>query len=285
MDIALSKEERAFAERMRTFFTTEIPEEIRAKGARGEHASRDDIRTSQRIMNEHGLAVPHWPTEWGGQDWTPVQRHLWAEEMLLAHVPPPLAFNTQMVGPVIATFGSQELKQRFLPKTANLDIWWCQGFSEPNAGSDLASLKTTAVRDGDDYVVNGQKTWTTLGPVRRLDLLPRPHRPRGQEAARHLVPAHRHGRPGRHRPADPPHRRRLRGQRGLLRERPRAGREPRRRGEQGLGLRQVPARQRAHRRRRRRPDQGAHPAHQAHRRRRRTTAAGRCSTTRCSAPG
>ncbi|WP_375501826.1 acyl-CoA dehydrogenase family protein [uncultured Jatrophihabitans sp.] len=163
MDIALSKEERAFAERMRTFFRTEIPEEIRAKGARGEHASRDEIVTSQRIMNEHGLAVPHWPTEWGGQDWTPVQRHLHAEEMLLAHVPPPLAFNTQMIGPVIATFGSQEIKERFLPKTANLDIWWCQGFSEPNAGSDLASLKTIAVRDGDHYIVNGQKTWTTLG--------------------------------------------------------------------------------------------------------------------------
>ncbi|MBE7189066.1 acyl-CoA dehydrogenase family protein, partial [Jatrophihabitans endophyticus] len=163
MDIALSKEERAFAERMRTFFTTEIPEEIRAKGARGEHATADDIRTSQRIMNEHGLAVPHWPTEWGGQDWTPIQRHLYAEEMLLAHVPPPLAFNTQMVGPVIATFGSQEIKERFLPKTASLEIWWSQGFSEPNAGSDLASLKTTAVRDGDSYIVNGQKTWTTLG--------------------------------------------------------------------------------------------------------------------------
>ena len=163
MDIALSKEERAFAERMRTFFTTEIPAEIREKGARGEHASADDIRTSQRIMNEHGLAVPHWPSEWGGQDWTPIQRHLYAEEMLLAHVPPPLAFNTQMVGPVIATFGSQELKERFLPKTASLDIWWSQGFSEPNAGSDLASLKTSAVRDGDSYIVNGQKTWTTLG--------------------------------------------------------------------------------------------------------------------------
>jgi alkylation response protein AidB-like acyl-CoA dehydrogenase len=148
---------------MRTFFTTEIPEEIRSKGARGEHFGKDDIRTSQRILNEHGLAVPHWPSEWGGQDWSPVQRHLYAEEMLLAHVPPPLAFNTQMVGPVIATFGSQQVKERFLPKTASLDIWWCQGFSEPNAGSDLASLKTTAVRDGDHYVVNGQKTWTTLG--------------------------------------------------------------------------------------------------------------------------
>ena len=82
--------------------------------------------------------------------------------MALAHVPPPLAFNAAMVGPVIATFGSEEQKQRFLPPTANLDIWWCQGFSEPNAGSDLASLTTRAVRDGDEYVINGQKTWTTL---------------------------------------------------------------------------------------------------------------------------
>jgi alkylation response protein AidB-like acyl-CoA dehydrogenase len=163
MDIALSKEDRAFAERMREFFTSEVPVEIRAKLARGEHASRDDVVTSQRILNAHGLAVPHWPVEWGGQDWTPLQRHLWAEEMTLAHVPPPIVFNTAMVGPVIATFGSQQLKERFLPATANADIWWSQGFSEPNAGSDLASLKTTAVRDGDEYVVNGQKTWTTYG--------------------------------------------------------------------------------------------------------------------------
>ena len=162
MDIALSKEERAFGERMRAFFTTEIPEEIRAKGERGETLSREDIVTTQQILNAHGLAVPNWPVEWGGQDWTPVQRHLWAEEMALAHVPPPLAFNAAMIGPVIATFGSEEMKQRFLPPTANLDIWWCQGFSEPNAGSDLASLKTAAVRDGDEYIVNGQKTWTTL---------------------------------------------------------------------------------------------------------------------------
>jgi alkylation response protein AidB-like acyl-CoA dehydrogenase len=162
VELALSKEDRAFAEQMRTFFTTEIPAEIRDRLARGEHASKDDIVNSQRILNAHGLAVPHWPVEWGGQNWTPLQRHIWAEEMILAYVPPPLVFNTAMVGPVIATFGSQELKERFLPKTANLDIWWSQGFSEPNAGSDLASLKTSAIRDGDEYVVNGQKTWTTL---------------------------------------------------------------------------------------------------------------------------
>jgi alkylation response protein AidB-like acyl-CoA dehydrogenase len=162
MELGLSKEDRAFAEQMREFFSTEIPAEIRERLARGEHATKEDFVTSQRIMNAHGLAVPHWPVEWGGQDWTPLHRHLWAQEMTAAHVPPPLVFNTAMVGPVIATFGSQELKERFLSKTANLDIWWSQGFSEPNAGSDLASLKTSAVRDGDHYVVNGQKAWTTL---------------------------------------------------------------------------------------------------------------------------
>jgi alkylation response protein AidB-like acyl-CoA dehydrogenase len=161
MELALSKEDRAFAEQMRSFFTTEIPVEIRERLARGEHPTKDDIVTSQRILNAHGLAVPHWPVEWGGQNWTPLQRHLWSEEMTLAHVPHPIVFNTAMVGPVIATFGNQDIKQRFLPKTANADIWWSQGFSEPNAGSDLASLKTSALRDGDEYVVNGQKTWTT----------------------------------------------------------------------------------------------------------------------------
>ena len=162
MDVVFSQEERAFAEQMRTFFTTEVPLDIRQRVGRGEHPTREDIVLTQQLLNKHGLAVPHWPVEWGGQDWTPVQRHLWADEMALANVPAPVAFNAAMVGPVIATFGSEELKQRFLPRTANLDIWWCQGFSEPNAGSDLASLKTSAVRDGDQYIVNGQKTWTTL---------------------------------------------------------------------------------------------------------------------------
>jgi alkylation response protein AidB-like acyl-CoA dehydrogenase len=162
MDLALSKEDRAFAERMRALFTSEIPAELRDRVARGEHPTREDVVNTQRTLNEHGLAVPHWPVEWGGQDWTALQRHLWAEEMTLAHVPSPIVFNTAMVGPVIATFGSQELKQRFLAKTASGEIWWSQGFSEPNAGSDLASLKTSAVRDGDEYIVNGQKTWTTL---------------------------------------------------------------------------------------------------------------------------
>jgi alkylation response protein AidB-like acyl-CoA dehydrogenase len=163
MRLELSPEDAAFREEMRQFFTTEVPQEIRDAVAARRELSKEQIVQSQRILNAAGLAVPNWPVEWGGRDWTPLQRHIWHEEMQRACVPIPLAFNASMVGPVIAAFGSQEQKERFLPATANLDIWWSQGFSEPDAGSDLASLRTTAVRDGDEYVVNGQKTWTTLG--------------------------------------------------------------------------------------------------------------------------
>jgi alkylation response protein AidB-like acyl-CoA dehydrogenase len=161
--LELSDADAAFRDELREFFTTKIPAEIRER-ARNENLNYpEDVVISLRILNEAGLAVPHWPVEWGGKDWTPLQHQIWAEELRMACVPEPLAFNVGMVGPVIAHFGSQELKERFLPATANLDIWWCQGFSEPEAGSDLASLRTTAVRDGDHYVINGQKTWTTLG--------------------------------------------------------------------------------------------------------------------------
>ena len=163
MDLSFTPEERAFRTEMREFFITQVPHRIRDEVQRGEHVSRDDQVTAQRILNANGLAVPHWPSQWGGRDWTPVQMYIYQDELQQACVPPPLGFNTNMVGPVIAQFGSGEQKQKFLPATANLDIWWCQGFSEPGAGSDLASLGTTAVRDGDHYVVNGQKTWTTLG--------------------------------------------------------------------------------------------------------------------------
>ncbi|WP_459547786.1 acyl-CoA dehydrogenase family protein [Nocardia sp. X0981] len=162
MKLTLSPDEIAFRDELRKIYTTAIPAEIRERVKYGHELSREDIVTTHRALNEHGLAVPNWPVEWGGKDWTPMQRHLWQDEMQLASVPEPLTFNAQMVGPVIAQFGSAELKQRFLPPTANLDIWWCQGFSEPDAGSDLASLRTTAVRDGDSYIVNGQKIWTTL---------------------------------------------------------------------------------------------------------------------------
>ena len=163
MQLALSAEDAEFRDEMREFFTTKIPQEIRDAVRDRRELTKDQMVQSMRILNEHGLAVPNWPTEWGGRDWSPLRRHIWHEEMQRAYVPGPLAFNASMIGPVIAQFGSQEMKERFLPPTANLDIWWSQGFSEPDAGSDLASLTTRAVRDGDEYVVNGQKTWTTLG--------------------------------------------------------------------------------------------------------------------------
>lgn len=163
MHLRLSPDDAAFQQRMRDYFTTEFPEDLREKVATGGQLTPEDIRRSQATLAEAGLAAPGWPTQWGGQDWTALQKHIWNSELQAAAVPPPLPFNTSMVGPVIATFGSEELKERFLPKTATAEIWWCQGFSEPGAGSDLASLRTSAVREGEEYVVNGQKTWTTLG--------------------------------------------------------------------------------------------------------------------------
>jgi len=161
MRMRLTAEETEFRASMRAFFAERIPAEIRERAEAGATREPDDIVAVQRILNAHGLAVPNWPVEWGGRDWTAVQRHIYLDEMSLAHVPEPLTFNVDMVGPVIARFGDEDLKRRFLPPTANLDIWWCQGFSEPDAGSDLAALRTRAVRSGDEFVVNGQKTWTT----------------------------------------------------------------------------------------------------------------------------
>jgi hypothetical protein len=163
MQLELSEDERAFRDEMREFFTTKVSEEIRTRVAEGRELSKDQIVEAQRTLNQAGYAVPRWPVEHGGQDWTEIQFHIWHEEMERACVPTPLAFNAGMIGPVIAHFGTEEQKEKFLPRTANVDIFWSQGFSEPDAGSDLASLRTTAVKDGDDWIVNGQKTWTTLG--------------------------------------------------------------------------------------------------------------------------
>ncbi|MDA8248538.1 MAG: acyl-CoA dehydrogenase family protein [Rhodospirillales bacterium] len=162
MDLRFTPDEIAFREEVRHFLRREIPADIRRRLSDGRHLSRQDMVTCHRILNARGWAVPHWPREWGGQDWSPVFLYILQEEIQRAAVPPPLPFNVNMVGPVIATFGNAAQQRRFLPATANIDIWWCQGFSEPGAGSDLAGLRTRAERDGDCYVVNGQKTWTTL---------------------------------------------------------------------------------------------------------------------------
>jgi pimeloyl-CoA dehydrogenase large subunit len=163
MDLRFSPEEIAFRDEVRHFFTTQIPESIRRKTIEGRKLDKQDIVTAHRIMFAKGWATPNWPKEWGGRDWTPIQQYIFMEELQKSGSPQPLQFNVQMCGPVVYTFASEAQKQRFLPRMASLDDWWCQGFSEPGAGSDLASLKTTAKRDGDHYIVNGQKTWTTLG--------------------------------------------------------------------------------------------------------------------------
>jgi pimeloyl-CoA dehydrogenase large subunit len=162
MDLRFSGEELAFRDEVRTFFKESLPPAIREKLKEGRHTNKDELVQWTRILNKKGWAVSHWPKEYGGTGWTPVQQYIFLDELQQAPAPSPLPFGVSMVGPVIYTFGSDVQKKQFLPRIANLDDWWCQGFSEPGAGSDLASLKTTAKRDGDHYVINGQKTWTTL---------------------------------------------------------------------------------------------------------------------------
>jgi pimeloyl-CoA dehydrogenase large subunit len=162
MDLRFTDEEVAFRDEVRTFFKENLPPAIREKLKEGRHTSKDELVEWTRILNKKGWAVSHWPKEFGGTGWTPVQQYIFLDELQQAPAPSPLPFGVSMVGPVIYTFGSDAQKKQFLPRIANLDDWWCQGFSEPGAGSDLASLKTTAKRDGDHYVINGQKTWTTL---------------------------------------------------------------------------------------------------------------------------
>jgi len=162
MDLRFTPEEIAFRDEVRAFMREALPAAIRRKMVEGHRLVKDDIVAWQRILNAKGWAVPHWPVEWGGTGWTPVQQYIFRDELQQAPAPEPLQFGTTMVGPVIAHFGNEAQKHRFLPRIANIDDWWCQGFSEPGSGSDLASLRTAAKRDGGHYVVNGQKTWTTM---------------------------------------------------------------------------------------------------------------------------
>ena len=162
MNLSLTPEEQAFRDEVRTFFKENVPPAIKQKMREGRHTSKQDLVDWTRILHKKGWAVPHWPKEYGGTGWSPVQQYIFNEELQMAPAPAPLAFGVNMVGPVLYTFASEEQKQKYLPRIASLDDWWCQGFSEPGSGSDLASLKTKAERKGDKWIVNGQKTWTTL---------------------------------------------------------------------------------------------------------------------------
>ncbi|MAP12731.1 MAG: pimeloyl-CoA dehydrogenase large subunit [Gammaproteobacteria bacterium] len=162
MHLQLTEEERAFQQEVRTFMRDNVPASIKEKVERGVSLSREDHVTWQKILHKQGWMAPGWPVEHGGTGWSPVQKHIFEEEMAMASTPRIVPFGVAMVAPVIMKFGSEEQKQRFLPRILATDDWWCQGYSEPGSGSDLASLSTKAERDGDYYVVNGQKTWTTM---------------------------------------------------------------------------------------------------------------------------
>ncbi len=161
MDIAYSQAEQSLRREIRAFFRSACAPETRRKLLLGHRLTRAQVVQWHMTLHDRGWAVPAWPVQWGGTGWSPIEQSIFNEEVFLAPVPEPLSQNVKMVGPVIIAFGSDELKRRFLQPTARLDYWFCQGFSEPGAGSDLASLRTAARRDGDHYVVNGQKVWTT----------------------------------------------------------------------------------------------------------------------------
>ncbi|TFW22463.1 pimeloyl-CoA dehydrogenase large subunit [Massilia arenosa] len=162
MDLNYSPTELAFRDEVRTFLAAHLPADLQHKVRRHLRLTKDDYVRWHRILNQQGWVAPNWPAEYGGPGWTPVQRHIFDEECARAGTPPIMPFGVNMVAPVIMAFGNEAQKAYYLPRILACDDWWCQGYSEPGAGSDLASLKTSARREGDHYVVNGQKTWTTL---------------------------------------------------------------------------------------------------------------------------
>jgi alkylation response protein AidB-like acyl-CoA dehydrogenase len=162
MQLAFSAAELAFRREVGEFIRGNLPPDIRERMRLGKALSKDDMRRWHRILFERGWAAPHWPAEHGGPGWGAVERYLFEEELAANDAPSLLPFGLTMVGPVIYTFGAREQQTRFLPPILSGEHFWCQGYSEPGAGSDLASLQTRAVRDGDHYVVNGTKTWTSL---------------------------------------------------------------------------------------------------------------------------
>jgi alkylation response protein AidB-like acyl-CoA dehydrogenase len=162
MELAYTPAERAFREEVRQFLRRKLPPEIARKLLENKSLEKDDVMRWHRILNERGWVAPNWPKEYGGCGWSAVERHIFDEECAEAGAPPVIAFAVTMCGPVIIAFGNQWQKEHFLPRILSGEHVWCQGFSEPGSGSDLASLKTRAVKDGDHYVVNGQKIWTTL---------------------------------------------------------------------------------------------------------------------------
>jgi alkylation response protein AidB-like acyl-CoA dehydrogenase len=163
MDLNYTDEQQDFRTEVRTFLNKSLPIHICEKVRLGKRLTKADSKQWNKILNDQGWLATNWPKKYGGTEWDAIQRQIFEEEACLAHAPRIVPFGLTMLAPVLFAFGNEAQKQRFLPRILNGEDWWCQGYSEPDAGSDLASIKTRAELDGDHYVVNGQKTWTTLG--------------------------------------------------------------------------------------------------------------------------
>ena len=163
MDLNYSPADEAFRAEVRTYLEEYLPADLQHKVLHHKRLSKDDLVRWHKIVAQKGWVGTNWPIEYGGTGWSSVQRHIWEEECARAGTPPILPFGVAMVAPVIMAFGNEAQKRYYLPRILSCEDWWCQGYSETGSGSDLASLKTRAERDGDHYIVNGQKTWTTLG--------------------------------------------------------------------------------------------------------------------------
>jgi alkylation response protein AidB-like acyl-CoA dehydrogenase len=161
MDMSFTPEQTAFRDEVRAWIREAMPPEMRRRAENGANFEQSETLEWHKILYEKGWIAPHWPTEYGGTGWEITERFLFQEECVDANAPQLSPFGLSMVGPLLIQYGSDEQKQRFLPKILSGEEIWCQGYSEPNAGSDLASLQARADKDGDDYIVNGQKTWTT----------------------------------------------------------------------------------------------------------------------------
>lgn len=165
MDLNYTADEEAFRQEVRTFLTDNLRPSLAEKVRDAKRLSRADLEEWHNLLNSKGWLAWHWPEEHGGTNWTPVEAHIFHEEIVYANAPRIVPFGPNMLAPVLIKFGTEEQKAHYLPKILTSEHWWCQGYSEPGAGSDLASLKTEAIRDGDEWVINGQKTWTTLGHI------------------------------------------------------------------------------------------------------------------------
>ena len=167
MDLNFTPQEEAFREEVRAFLAEKLPKRLSDKVANGKHLTKADMEEWHAILNARGWLANHWPEEYGGPGWTAVEKFIFENECALANAPRIVPFGVNMLGPVLIKYGNEAQKRYWLPRILDGSDWWCQGYSEPGAGSDLAAVKTTAVRgtdaDGEYYIVNGQKTWTTLG--------------------------------------------------------------------------------------------------------------------------